>query len=93
MAEKEGKITKDDIVQLCHTNPAKIFNIQTDDSTYVEVSEGEYEIRNEDMKTKCGWTPFAGMKVPGRVERVFIRGEKVYENGEVLAKQGSGRIL
>lgn len=92
-AEKEGKVTRADIIRLMHTNPAKIFNLKTDDSTYIEVSDEEYEIRNEDMKTKCGWTPFAGWKVPGKVKRVFIRGQKVYEDGEVLAAGGNGTIL
>lgn len=93
MAEKEGRLTQDDIIQLCYTNPAKIFNLKTDDSTKIEVNMDEYELKNEGLKTKCGWTPFAGMNVRGKVERVFIRGEKVFEDGNVLVQAGRGKVL
>ncbi len=53
----------------------------------------EYEIKNQDLKTKCGWSPFAGRKVVGKVKTVYIRGDKVFENGKVLADPGSGQII
>lgn len=34
-------------------------------------------VRREDLKTKCGWSPFEGMTFPGRVEAVFIRGQRI----------------
>ncbi|MCI0381151.1 MAG: amidohydrolase family protein [Gemmataceae bacterium] len=33
-------------------------------------------IRREDLKTKCGWSPFEGMTFPGSVAAVFVRGHK-----------------
>ncbi|MBI2804560.1 MAG: amidohydrolase family protein [Planctomycetes bacterium] len=32
-------------------------------------------IRREDLKTKCGWSPFEGITFPGSVEAVFVRGQ------------------
>jgi dihydroorotase len=32
-------------------------------------------IRREDLKTKCGWSPFEGMTFPGSVAAVYVRGE------------------
>jgi len=93
-AAAEGKLTIEDITRLCHTNPAQIFNIPTDENTKVEVDENEeYEIKQEDLKTKCGWSPFAGRKVKGKVKTVFIRGEKVFEDEKILAEKGSGKII
>lgn len=93
-AVSEGKLTIDDVIRLLHTNPARIFNITVDSDTKVEVDETEeYTINNEDLKTKCGWSPFAGRKVKGKVKAVYLRGEKVYENGEILAKPGSGKVI
>jgi dihydroorotase-like cyclic amidohydrolase len=43
------------------------------------------------MFSKCGWTPFAGKKVKGKIEQVFIRGSLAYDQGECLARPGSGR--
>ncbi len=34
-------------------------------------------IRREDLKTKCGWSPFEGMMFPGSVAAVFVRGNRV----------------
>ncbi|MBS3054408.1 MAG: amidohydrolase family protein [Candidatus Aenigmarchaeota archaeon] len=33
-------------------------------------TEGETVIRNGDMKTKCGWTPFDGVTFPGKIIRL-----------------------
>jgi dihydroorotase len=34
-------------------------------------------VRREDLKTRCGWSPFEGMTFPGRVEAVFVRGQRL----------------
>ena len=34
-------------------------------------------VRREDLKTRCGWSPFEGVTFPGRVEAVFVRGQRV----------------
>lgn len=92
-AAKEGKITEDQIIEKLYTNPARIFKLPTSDNTFVEVAREEYEIINEGLQTKCGWTPFAGMKVTGKVSKVVIENKTVYEDGKVIAKQGSGTVL
>lgn len=92
-AQQEGRINLAQLIDRMHNNPAKLFNVETDESTKIEVDMSEYEIKNEELKTKCGWSPFAGRKVIGKVKKVYIRGGLVYENGEVLATPGSGRII
>lgn len=92
-AEAEGKITRQQIIEKCHTNPARIFGIPTDDDTFVEVEMTQTVIKNEQLKTKCGWTPFDGWEVPGSVSRVVIRGKTVYENREITAAPGSGQVI
>jgi dihydroorotase len=82
-AEAEGRVTRQQLINLLHVNPAKIFNVPTDESTQIEVSLEEYEIKNEDLLTKAGWSPFAGRKVI----------QTVFENGRILAQPGSGRLL
>lgn len=92
-AVSENRLSLDEVIRLCSTNPSKIFNISTDSQTYIEVNPNtKYEIKNTNLHTKCGWSPFDGWKVQGRVERVVLRGKKVFENGEILAKPGSGTI-
>lgn len=97
-AVSEKRLKINDIIRLCHTNPARIFGIKRlDDSNHrstveVDLSQ-EYIIENKNLFTKCKWSPFEGMKVKGKVQKVFIRGKKVFENGKILGKKGAGRIL
>jgi dihydroorotase len=34
-------------------------------------------IRRDDLRTKCGWSPFEGVTFPGSVAAVFVRGTRV----------------
>ncbi len=92
-AQAEGWLTQAQLIEKLHTNPARIFGVPTDETTHIEVNMTEYEITNDDLKTKAGWSPFAGRRVVGKVSRVVLRGQPVYENGRLLAKPGSGRVL
>ncbi|MDP3941050.1 MAG: amidohydrolase family protein [bacterium] len=90
----QGKLTIDDIIRLCHTNPARIFHIQVDPETKTEVDlDEEWTVENKNLLTKCKWSPFDGWKMRGRVKKVFLRGKKVFEDGNLLAKPGSGKIV
>jgi carbamoyl-phosphate synthase/aspartate carbamoyltransferase/dihydroorotase len=92
-AEQEGKLSRAQLINLMHTNPARLFKVPTDPTTKVEVEMGEYVIRNEELKTKAGWSPFAGRRVAGNVKSVYLHGTKVYEDGKVLASKGSGKLV
>lgn len=90
----EGKLQIDDVVRLCYKNPAKIFGLPTDETTKVEVDlAASYAIDNKSLFTKCGWSPFHGWRVKGEVQRVFLRGQKIFENKQVLVNPGSGNII
>jgi dihydroorotase (multifunctional complex type) len=93
-AMNDGKITKEEIIEKCFSNPKKIFNLPDQPDTYVDVDETEeWTIRNENLYTKCKWTPFDGWRVKGKVKRVTIRGTKVFEDGKILATLGFGEII
>jgi carbamoyl-phosphate synthase/aspartate carbamoyltransferase/dihydroorotase len=93
-AVAKKKLTMKRLVELCFENPKKIFNIKTDKNTFIKVDEkGEYIIDNKNLKTKCGWSPFAGWKVKGKIKKVYIQGKKVFENGKLLVKPGFGKII
>lgn len=91
-AVHEGRLTVDQIVEKMHTNPRRIFRLPEQPDTWVEVDErAAYEIHAADMHSRCGWTPFEGRQVRGRVERVVLRGQEVYKGGMILAKPGFGK--
>lgn len=93
-AVSENRLTMDDVIRLCYGGSSKIFDIHHDNKTYSEVDlNQEYEIQNENLFTKSKWSPFDGWKVKGKVQTVYLRGEKVFEDGKILAKPGSGNII
>jgi carbamoyl-phosphate synthase / aspartate carbamoyltransferase / dihydroorotase len=75
-----------------YTNPRKIFNLPEQPKTWVEVDENaKYKIKAAEHFTRCGWTPFEGWKVKGRITRVVLRGRDAFRDGKVVAKNGFGR--
>jgi dihydroorotase len=92
-AEQEGKLSRSKLISLLHDRPAEIFSIAHDDTTSVEVAMDEYELTNDGLHTKAGWTPFAGKHVMGRVHQVTYKGTIVFKNNQVLSTAGSGHIL
>jgi allantoinase len=40
-----------------------------------------------------GWSPYNGLTLPYVVEGTWLRGEKIFEAGNVLAEPGNGRFL
>lgn len=86
-AMNDERVTINDIQRLCHDNPKKIFNIPDQEDTFVEVDlDEEWTISNANLYTKCGWTPFEGMKVKGKVKKVVLGGQIVFEDGKILDK-------
>jgi len=92
-AEREGRLSRDDIIAKCADNPRKILSLKADPTTFVEVDPIEFEISNDNLQTKCGWTPFAGQTGFGKVKSVTLHGKVVYKDGVVIAKPGSGRLI
>lgn len=93
-AVKQKRLVLADIVRLTNTNPQKIFGFKQEENTYVEVdTEEKYVFKNEDLKTKCGWSPFAGWKMQRKVKNVYLRGKKVFSEGKILAKSGFGKNI
>jgi carbamoyl-phosphate synthase / aspartate carbamoyltransferase / dihydroorotase len=93
-AVADGRLTMDDIIARMYTNPRRIFNLPDQPETWIEVDENEtYEVKAAEGFTRCGWTPFEGWKVKGRVKKVVLRGETAFENGKVLAQPGFGKNI
>lgn len=93
-AVHDGRLTLDDLVQRMVVKPKEIFEIPEQAESWVEVDpDDEWEIRAANTFTRCGWTPFEGRKVKGRVRRVVLRGKEIFRDGQVLAQPGSGKNI
>lgn len=86
-----GRLNLEDIITRCYTNPRKIFKLPEQPQTSVEIDPDEdWEINASSLYSRCGWTPFDGLRVRGRVTRVVLRGQTAFESGKILNLPGSG---
>jgi carbamoyl-phosphate synthase/aspartate carbamoyltransferase/dihydroorotase len=93
-AVAEGRLPLERLVELVHGNPKRIFGLPTQPDSWVEVDTGaRYTLGRDNLHTRCGWTPFEGMAVRGRVQRVTLRGRTAFEAGEVRAQPGFGQAV
>ncbi|MBI2128698.1 amidohydrolase family protein [Candidatus Woesearchaeota archaeon] len=85
------KLEVEKLVQLCCENPAKIFQIRNKgvikegyDADLVVVDPIlEKEVKNENLFTKCKWSPFNGWKLKGWPMMTIVNGNIVFENGKI----------
>lgn len=93
-AVSQNRLTMNDIIRLCHTGPKECFHVSIHHNTTIEIDlDKEWIVKGENLQTKCKWSPFEGWKMRGKVKRVFLRGEVVFEDGKVLAKPGFAKIV
>ncbi len=91
-AVHDGRLTLDQVVEKYHTNPRRIFHLPEQPETWVEVDEtARYELRAGEMHSRCGWTPFEGWPVRGRIRKVVLRGKDAFADGIVTAPPGYGK--
>lgn len=84
-AVKDKRITRKDVVKFLYTNPKKIFKIPNQPKTYIELDpDKEYVVGKDGYESRCGWSPFDGWKLYGKVETVVIRGKKIIEHGNIV---------
>ena len=77
-AHSKGKITLEKIVAVTHDNVEKLFGLPANDDIVLVDLNKKKEVRNVDLKTKCGWSPFAGRALQGWPIYTVLRG-RVYK--------------
>jgi carbamoyl-phosphate synthase/aspartate carbamoyltransferase/dihydroorotase len=93
-AVDQGKLALDDVIERCVHGPRRVYGLPEQPDTHIEVDvDNAYMLQSQDMHTKCGWTPYDGTRVVGRVEKVVLRGEVAVEHGEIRSARGSGEVI
>jgi len=96
-----GKLSLEQLINLVCENPVKIFGIQDKgfikegfdaDFTIVDLNK-VIEIKNENIESKCGWSPFDGYKFKGTPVATIINGEIKMKNGKLLGHPSGKPIL
>lgn len=92
-AVDEGLLTYEQLTAMMSTNPKKIFCLPDQPNTHIEVDlSKKYQISNNGLFTKCGWTPFEGMQAGGKVVKVVIRDKTVFENN-IFKDNPLGKVI
>lgn len=87
-AVSQGRLNMERLQQLVYDNPRRIFSLPVQPDTWVEIDpDAQYTFPDQPLYTKCGWSPFSGMEMKGRVTRVVLRGKEVVREGLVLNYQ------
>jgi len=99
---EKGRFSLNDLVGMLSTSPARTFGIYpqkgsleegTDADLILFDPEPEYVISDDSVHSAAGYSPYAGMKVRGRVTLTMRRGEILLENGSFNGRKGSGKFI
>lgn len=87
---KQGKISVEQVIEkMCH-NPAILFHVKKRgfiregyfaDLVLVDMNKS-WEVKKDNIFYKCGWSPFEGDVFSSSVEKTFINGNLVYDQGQ-----------
>ena len=87
-----GKLELSQLINLMCENPCKIFGIKNKgfimegydaDFTIVDMNK-TIEIKNENIESKCKWSPFNGSKFKGTPTHTIIAGKIKMQDGKIL---------
>ena len=88
----EGKLTLNQLINFVCENPVKIFGIRGKgfiregyyaDFTIVDMNK-KITIKNKNIESKCGWSPFDGVEFKGTPVSTIIAGKIKMNDGKIL---------
>ena len=98
---RRGRLTVERLVDVLATSPARIAGLRgkgeiaigNDADIVIFDPEQTRTIHATEMHSACDYDPFEGWEVTGWPALTLLRGEVAYENGEILARSGAGRLV
>ncbi len=97
----EGRLTLASLIRASSTKPAEIFHIKDRgslaegfyaDFVVVDMKQ-KYRIDSSNFHSKAKYSPFDGWMVKGKPIKTFVNGHLVMDDGEIIAKPGTGQII
>ncbi len=97
----DGKLSLSQLVNLVCENPVKIFGIKNKgyikegfdaDFTIVDINK-KIVIKNENIESKCGWSPFNGYEFKGTPVTTIVSGKIKMKDGKILGEPEGKPII
>ena len=100
-AANEGKISFNKAVELCSSNPAKIFGciqkgsltVGKDADIVIYDLNKDFTISVNNMHSDYDHTIWEGKTLHGYPVKTFVRGNLVYDDGQFVGKPGLGQLI
>jgi dihydropyrimidinase len=98
----DGRITLPQMVRIASARPAQIFGMYPRKGVIAQGADADIVLLDPHRKSvitaqkqyqNVDYTPFEGIEVPGSIESVYLRGEKIFQNGHFLAETPSGEYI
>jgi allantoinase len=95
-----GRIDITDLARLLSYNPARLLGIYPQKGVIMVGSDADlvifdpnkaWTITADKLHMQAGWTMYEGLEARGKVFATYVRGKKVYEDGEVIGEKGYGQ--
>ena len=97
-----GRLTPERFVELCCSNPARLFGLYPKKGVIAVGSDADLVIidpdarpvlRKEMLHENCDYTPYEGMQLNGYPVMTISRGEVIVRDGGFIGHTGRGRFL
>ncbi len=87
------------VERACHA-PAICFQVRDrgylDEGKYADIvivdPDKEWKVTRQSLFYQCGWSPFEGADMYGSVEKTFVNGEIVYDQGQIIPGHTGKRL-
>ncbi|MEP6693905.1 MAG: amidohydrolase family protein [Chloroflexota bacterium] len=98
---RKGRLRVERMVDVLATSPARIAGLRgkgeiavgADADIVIFDPERTRTIRASEMHSACDYDPYEGWEVTGWPTHTLLRGEVVYEKGEIHGRPGQGRLV
>ncbi|MEW6283614.1 MAG: dihydropyrimidinase [Candidatus Eremiobacterota bacterium] len=99
---KKGRISMSRLVELCCTNPAKLFGLYPQKGHLSPGADADVVVYDPNKKgtisarthhSACDTNVYEGMALEGAPSLVFVRGKLSFEKGKFCGEKGFGRYL
>ncbi|MFC2157844.1 amidohydrolase family protein, partial [Acidobacteriota bacterium] len=98
----KGRLSLPRFVELVSTSPARLFGLAPQKGTLLPGSDADVVILDpdvtwamsvENLHMGSDWSAYGDIKVTGKVDKVFSRGELILDGEKMIGKKGRGRYL